>query len=118
MSAMPDARVPVRFARLGEGTAESAWLVQDDLLAPEGVPVARFSLPSFFLDHPPGCACCVPRGPVARAFSNMFLARVHGEMAYFRDVRVMVLDAAGEAAVRDALANDPVLLARFRLIEA
>lgn len=111
-----DARIPVRFARCAEGAGESAWLAQDGVAVPGGVPVVWFRLPPSSLGNPWGCACCVPRGPVAEALGRLFLARARGEMAFFRNVRVVTRDAAGEAAVRDALAHDPVLSARYRLV--
>jgi hypothetical protein len=115
---MIDARVPVRFASPGQGAEASAWLAQGDAPVPTGAVLARFSLPPSLPEHPPGCACCVPRGPVARALSDLFLARARGEVAFFREVLAVVQDAAGEAAIRDALARDPVLQARFRLDSA
>ena len=113
---MLDARIPVRLTRCAAGAGESAWLAQDDVAVPDGVPVVRFRLSPSSWGHPWGCACCVPRGPVSAAFGRLFLARARGEMAFFRDVWVVTRDAAGEAAVRDALAHDPVLSARYRLV--
>lgn len=115
---MLDARIPVHFAAFAEGARASAWLVQDDAVAPDGALMVRFSLPASALDHPQGCACCLPRGPVAEALGRLFLARARGEVAFFRDVRVITQNDAGEAAVREALAYDPVLSARYRLVEA
>ena len=67
--------------------------------------------------HPAGCACCVARGPVAEAFSKLFLARVRGEIPYFRRVLVVTFSAKGQEAVIRALVEDPVVSARFRLEE-
>lgn len=93
-----------------------AWLVQGDAPAPGPGPVARFRLPVAGAGHPAGCVCCVPRGPVAEALSRLFLARARGEVAFFHDVLALPFDAAGAAAIRDALAADSLLAARFRLM--
>ncbi len=81
-----------------------------------GRPVARFRLAPGLAGHAPGCACCVPRGPVAEALGRLFLARARGEVAWFRSVAVLA-SLAGEAAVRAALAEDQVSAGRFRLAE-
>lgn len=122
MSLFLDARVPVRFAPADQAGPEqagpdAAWLVQDDTAAPAGVPVAKFALPAAMHGHPAACACCVPRGPVADALSRLFLARARGDVGFFRSVIACPRDAAGAAAIRAALASDPVLRARFRLAD-
>lgn len=102
MTVFVDARIPVVV-----GSAASA--ADDDVVLIEGrdfvfSPVA----------HPVGCACCVARGPLAEAFSRLFLARVRGEIAYFRRVLAVTTTADGRKAVLDALAEDPMVSARFR----
>lgn len=128
MSRFLDARVPVRFA-LGHWSEtdwsepDTAWLIQGDgpaphgtpTGAPTGTPAARFHLPPIETGHPPGCRCCLPRGPVAEALSRLFLARVRGEVAFFKSVTALPLDQAGAETIRAALATDPMLVARFRL---
>ena len=105
MTLFVDARIPVV-----NGTAESA--ASDDVVLLEGRDFV-FS-PS---GHPVGCACCVARGPVAEAFSRLLLARVRGEISFFRRVLAVTCTAEGREAVLGALAKDPVVSARFRLEE-
>lgn len=113
MSGREDARIGVRFAAAGEAGPDEALLIQGD--APADRPaVARFVLPARVAAHPPGCACCAPRGPVATALGQLFLARARGEMPWFRSVVAVTRDAAGADAVRAALAADVVTAARFR----
>ena len=90
-----DARIPVVF-----GAAPEA---KDAVLAPD---------PTWGESHPVACACCVGRGPAAQAMDQLFLDRVRGSIPWFD--RLMV-DPAGEAAVRAALVEDTVVAARFRL---
>jgi hypothetical protein len=62
--------------------------------------------------NPIACACCVSRGPTAHAMDQIFLDRVRGTIPWFDR---LVVDPAAEAAVREALAADSVVSARFRL---
>jgi hypothetical protein len=110
-----DDRVPVRFGSGDAAGPDAALLVEGDA-APFGHAVARFKLAPGLLGHPFGCACCVPRGPVAESLGRLFLARARGEVAFFRSV-VVVATPAGEAAVRAALAEDQVSAGRFRLAQ-
>jgi hypothetical protein len=105
-----DARIPVFFAPVPPAGGD-AVLIEGDDEAPEGLPSARFflALPG----HEAGCACCAPRGPVAEALHRMFLARAQGTAAFFGRV-VVLASAAGEAAVRRALAEDGFLAGRYR----
>lgn len=114
MTLFMDARVPVRFAAANQAGPEDALLIEGDAPAPAGRVVARFALPEQPA-HPIGCACCLPRGPVAEALTKLFLARVRGEVAFFRAVVAQPASAAGEAAIRAALADDPLVSGRFRL---
>jgi hypothetical protein len=92
MALFIDARIPVAFgADVREGDA-------------------RF-VPSAQPSHPAGCTCCVARSEDALALDRLFLARVRGEVPWFR--RVVV--PADDPALRAALTADPVLSARFRL---
>ena len=109
---MADDRIPVRF---GQPVADEAALVEGDGVFP-GRPVARFRLAPGLAGHAPGCACCVPRGPVAEALGRLFLTRARGEVGWFRSIAV-IATPAGEAAVRAALARDQVSAGRFRLME-
>ncbi len=120
MAPFIDARVPVRLGSpqgSAEGIAEEitvgcALLIEGSAPAPSGHPVARFVLP--VSGHVVGCACCLPRGPVAAALSRLFQARARGEVAFFRLVLALPVGAAGAAAVRAALAEDVFVAARFR----
>ena len=86
-----DARIPVAFgAELREGDIAFAPTQQA---------------------HPVGCTCCVARPADAQALDRLFLARVRGDVAWFR--RVVV--AFDDPVLRAALASDPVLAARFRV---
>jgi hypothetical protein len=110
-----DDRVAVRFAAAAAARPDEALLVEAAAEVPSGHPLARFvPLPGVF-GHPSGCACCTPRGPVAEALGRLFLARARGEVAFFRSVVAVTTTAAGEAAVRAALARDQVSAGRFRL---
>jgi hypothetical protein len=113
MNVTADDRVPVRF---GPSEAGDALLVEGDAAIPAGRPVARFRLAPRLGGHAPGCACCVPRGPVAEALGRLFIARARGEVAWFRAVAVAATPA-GEAAVRAALADDQLCAGRFRVAQ-
>jgi hypothetical protein len=114
MTLFMDARVPVRFAAPDQVGADDALLIEGGAPAPSGHAVARFVLPEA-PTHPIGCACCLPRGPVAEALTRLFLTRVRGEVGFFRAVLALPASEAGEAAIRAALADDPLVSARFRL---
>jgi len=116
-----DARVPLRIGVLAEAGPDDALLVEGDGPAPGGPPVERFRLPVFVIGpagpHRIGCACCVPRGPVAEALARLFLARARGDVGFFRSVLAVPLGAAGAAAIRAALESDQVSASRFRLLD-
>jgi hypothetical protein len=110
-----DARIPVVFAPAGAAGSGDAVLIEGDGVAPDGLPVARFSaaLPG----HAVGCACCTPRGPVAEALHRLFLARARGTAAFFARV-VVAAGPEGEAAVRQALVDDAFVAGRYRPAES
>lgn len=108
-----DGRIPLRFALAATATQATALLLQGQVPAPGPHPTARFDLTH--TGHAFGCACCLPRGAVAAALSALFQARARGEVTFFREVLALPLDAAGEDAVRLALAEDVFVAARFRL---
>lgn len=112
-----DSRLFVRFADPGESQADSATALLVEaggvIAAPGGLAVVHFALPA--TAHGFGCACCLPRGPVAVALGRLFLARVRGEAPLFQTVVAVTHSAAGRAAVRAALRDDVVTRARFRL---
>ena len=109
-----DDRVPVRFGSGDTAGQADALAVEGRAAVPTGHAVVRFRLGPGLTGHPFGCACCVPRGPVAEALGRLFLARARGEVAFFRSV-VVVATPVGEAAVRAALAEDQVSAGRFRM---
>lgn len=134
-----DARVPLVFAPAETAGEEDALLVEADAALPAGVAplltlripvpipapndpswvaqngaVSPPGAPSLAGSHSAGCACCAPRSAVAQALSRLFLARARGEVGFFRRV---VAAAGGEtaAAIREALAEDPLVSGCFRL---
>ena len=109
-----DARTPVRLVFAGGEVPSGAGVVLegDAAAAPSGLAAVRFDLPT--TGHAVGCACCAPRNPAAVALDRLFLGRVRGEVPDFREVAAVVRTEAGAAAVRAALATDPVVAARFR----
>ena len=111
MNQTADDRIPVRF---GEPRPGEAVLVEGLAAVPPGHPVERFRVAPGLAGHPFGCACCVPRSPVAEALGRLFLARARGEVAWFGSVAV-VATPQGETAVRTALADDQVSAARYLL---
>lgn len=112
MSWSIDARIPVALLAAVVSAPETALLLEAGSPAPNGAAVAYFT--PGLARHGAGCACCAPRGEVARALDRLFLARARGELGFFRSVAV-VCGEAGWAEVLAALAADPVVSARFRL---
>ncbi len=109
----PDSRIPVVFGTLAQAGAADALLLDGDAAAPPGRVVGRVA--GVAAAHAPGCNCCVSRSAVALAMAALFLARARGEVAAFPRLLVS-LDAAGEAAVRDALAGDRLVAGRYRAV--
>jgi hypothetical protein len=99
-----DARLPVRFGPLDSRAADEAVLSDEDLAAAGG------SVPA----HAPGCVCCTPRSGAAAALAALFRARAVGHGPAFKGV-LAVVGPAGEAAVRAAVSEDPVVSGRYRL---
>jgi hypothetical protein len=108
-----DARLPVHFASAAAGPGD-ALLIEGEGMEPEGVAVAHFLVAP--AGHLVGCPCCAPRGPVVQALLGLFIARVRGECPHFARVIVMA-SAAGQVAVRQALAEDVFLAGRYRAAE-
>jgi hypothetical protein len=88
----------------------------DPRAAASAMATAAFSLDAAPA-HAAGCACCLPRGAVAMALTRLFLARVRGEVGFFTAVAALPASEAGAAAIRDALAQDPLIGGRYRLVE-
>lgn len=108
-----DARIPLVFGSVADGAVGRAFLVEGGLAVPPGAPVARFVPPQ--VGHAAGCACCVPRGPVAVALDGLFLARTRSACGWFTSTVAVVSTQAGRTAILAALEADAVVSARFRL---
>ena len=108
-----DARIPVSFGTLSDAGPDAAVLF-------EGSPMPDGVLGVSFLPGPGvlavGCACCSPRGPLARAIGEMFTARAKGEIAFFRRVIGVPATEEGRAAMVAVLSEDPLCSAWFRLV--
>ncbi len=109
-----DARVPIWIGPAEAAGPDDALLIEGGGTVPDGRVYARFVLPEA-ADHPSGCACCLPRGPVAEALTMLFLWRVRGEVQFFPRVVAIPRSAAGIAAIQAALREDAMVMARFRL---
>jgi len=108
-----DARIPVTvFDSAAALAAASLARPGVAVLLPEaaadvpGVASARFGPAG----HMPDCNCCGGRLPAAVALDRLFLDRVRGAAPFFP--AVVALDGG---QVRQALAEDAVASARFRL---
>jgi len=112
MDSGSDMRIPVLFG--GAPTPDDAFLVEDGADMPAGYAVG-FALPAQKFGHVLACNCCSSRGPAADALTRMFRARATGAAPFFKRVRVLA-SAAGEEAVREAIASDVVTAARYMLI--
>jgi hypothetical protein len=104
-----DARLPVRFARREDRAPGEALLT--DGTAQAEPPFAKFDLQA---GHMPDCLCCAPRSGAALALATLFRERATGQGTPFRGV-LAVVGPEGEAAVRAALAEDPLASGRFKL---
>jgi hypothetical protein len=116
MALFMDARIRLRIGAAEDAGSTDALLVEGEIGALGRSAQACFTLPQATA-HPIGCACCLPRGPVAEALSRLFLQRVRGDVPHFAEVIAVPSSAEGEAAIRTALHNDAVVCARFRLVE-
>jgi hypothetical protein len=94
MALFLDARIPVVFG-VPPGEGDAVLVGQADWATP----------------HAADCACCVARGPAARALDHLFLDRVRGRVPWFN--RVVVTGA--EDPVRTAVMEDGVVMSRYRL---
>ena len=103
MSSDSHARIPIRIGPAGSARPDSHVLVASEIAGYGARPSG----------HVFGCACCVPRGILARSLSRLFLARIRGEVAYFREV-VLVTDQ-DRGALEDELKADVLVTARFYL---
>ncbi len=95
-----DARLPLRFGPIEDRAPDEAVLTDAEIGATAG--------------HAVDCLCCTPRSGAALALGALFRARAVGEGPPFRGV-LAVVGPAAEAAIRAALADDPVASGRFKL---
>jgi hypothetical protein len=105
-----DMRIPIVL-----GAAPSpmdAVLVEDGKDMPAQGYAVRFTttLPG----HIAGCSCCTLRGPAADALGRMFRERATGNAPFFPRV-VVLASPAGEQAIREALEQDVVTRARYKI---
>ena len=61
-----------------------------------------------------GHCSCAPRGAAAAALGQLFRDRATGKEPYFKRL-VVLASPAGEAAVREALTEDVLTRARYKL---
>lgn len=106
MALMLDARIPVTLAPAGRGQARPLRIV---------APGATAFDTEAATTHAVGCACCAERGPFARALDHLFLARVRGEVPFFRELTIACADEAAQHIARRTITEDPVVSTRFRL---
>ncbi|WP_149538000.1 hypothetical protein [Siccirubricoccus phaeus] len=112
-----DARIPVVTVAAPAALAEALAGGRAALLAATPCPgSAAVAVEGFAAaePHSPGCACCQGRSPAAVALDRLFQARVRGRVGWFDHVVAWAPDEAAQAAVRAALALDPLTKARFR----
>jgi G3E family GTPase len=116
MALFVDARIPVVFAAAANAAWDDAVLAETaaDAPSPAAGHRARFSVAEA-ADHKSGCACCTPRSGAAAALGRLFLDRARGDIPFFRRVVVTTTTLQGAAAVRAAVAQDPLVSGRFRL---
>ncbi len=105
-----DARIPLRFGASDTQAAGEALLVDADIrgLTPR--------LQTGGDAHPVGCGCCCRRSPEADALARLFRRRATGEEAWFNGV-LAVVSPGRQAGVTAALRDDPLVSARFRLVD-
>jgi hypothetical protein len=110
MATDTDMRIPIVMGL--EPAATDAVLVEAGGIMPAVGHVVEFTVAK--AGHPLACACCTLRGPVADALSRVFRERATGAAPFFKRV-VVLASANGEAAVRQALVQDVVTSARYRI---
>lgn len=117
MTLFVDARIPVAFASADSAGADDALLLDGDQNLPtRGMPAERLQR-QLAATHTADCACCLPRGAIGRQLAALFIARARGTTGFFRRVIVVTSDPATQVAVREAVAQDPLASACFRMVE-
>ncbi|WP_421990997.1 hypothetical protein [Roseococcus sp.] len=109
-----DARIPVSLVPDAGSLAEALAVGKPAaVLGGEGG-VAALNFAAGASPHAVACACCQGHGEAAQALDRLFQARVRGTVPWFD--RVLVLDEGGVGEeVRQALAQDKLAVARYRL---
>jgi len=113
MKLASDMRIPVLFGTPPAET-DDVYLAEGDGGPALSGYAEQFTLPEAKFGHVVGCTCCTPRGPAADALARLFRARATGCAPFFKRVIVRA-SAAGEAAIRAAIASDMLTAARYRL---
>ncbi len=107
-----DLRIPLRFTTRAEAKLGDALLIEGD--APRTtLPCQSFTLQE--TGHALGCLCCAPRSAAGLALAALFTGRATARVD-FKTVAAVVSSEAGRQAILDALRDDPVASARFRLV--
>ena len=117
-----DARTPVTLlpdlatfaAALRAGPPAAALLPAPATSPPAGA-VSIETFDAAEPTHVAGCACCAGRSAAASALDRLFQGRVRNACPWFDRVLALADSPAADAALRDALARDPLAAARFRL---
>jgi hypothetical protein len=100
-AALPGALAGRPAALLAEGVPQDSGATVTESFAPEP-------------RHAAACACCAGRSAAALALDRLFQARVRGRAAWFDRVLVLAATETGRAELAQALAQDPLTIARFR----
>ena len=96
----------------GIPAATDAVLLEEGQEPPKQGHIARFA--PVKPGHFPACFCCAPRGAAAAALGQLFRDRATGKAPYFKRL-VVLASPAGKAAVREALTEDVLTRARYKL---
>jgi hypothetical protein len=110
MQSTTDMRIPILLD--AQPNPDDAVLVEDGRDMPATGYALRFTAakPGHVFD----CTCCTLRGPAADALGRLYRERATGVAPYFKRV-VVLASPEGENAIREALDNDVVTQARYRL---
>jgi hypothetical protein len=117
-----DARVPVVIvgdyaalaAALSEGSRAAVLVEAPPMPMPKNA-IALASFDAFAPSHAGACACCGGRSPAAAALDRLFQARVRGACPWFERVVALAETTPARDAVAQALRDDAVTAARFRV---
>jgi hypothetical protein len=109
---MIDARLPLAFGREDDAGPADALLIEG-----EGAAAATrdYFTAAPETGHPANCACCLPRNAAGMALSRLLLARARAHGARFNRVIAVTHTEGGRAAVIQAVEQDPLASACFRL---